>query len=76
MTLRLANDLIKALLFEYHGNDGHPNYRHLMASLLKRYSWNKRTLDCKLDCQHSVICNRAEPDRRCGASLQPLRIPE
>ncbi len=34
---RPANALIKALLFEYHGNVGHPNYRRLMASLLKRY---------------------------------------
>ena len=34
------------------------------------------TLDCKLYCQHCVICIRAKPDRRGGASLQPLRIPE
>ncbi len=29
--------LIKALLIEYHDNDGHPNYRRLMASLLKQF---------------------------------------
>ena len=34
------------------------------------------TLDYKLYCQHCVICNRAKPDRRGGASLQPLGIPE
>ena len=34
------------------------------------------TLDCKLYCQHCVIFNRAKPDRRGGASLQLLGIPE
>ena len=34
------------------------------------------TLDCKLYCQHCVIRNRAKPDRRSGASLQPLGISE
>jgi hypothetical protein len=29
--------LIKALLVEYHDNDGHSNYRQLMASLLTRF---------------------------------------
>ena len=52
---RSANALIKALLFEYHDNAGHPNYRRLMASLLKRFWWDKMTLDCKLYCQHFVI---------------------
>ena len=33
-------------------------------------------LDYKLYCQHCVICNRAKPDRRGGASLQQLGIPE
>jgi hypothetical protein len=47
---RPANDLIKALLFEYHDTAGHPNYRRLMASLLKRYWWDKMTLNCKLYC--------------------------
>ncbi len=35
-TPRPENASIKALLFEYHDNVGHPNYRPLMASLLKR----------------------------------------
>ena len=34
---RPANNLIKALLFEYRDNDGRPNYRRLMTSLLKRF---------------------------------------
>ena len=29
--------LIESLLVEYHDNVGHPNYRRLMASLLKRF---------------------------------------
>jgi len=44
---RPANASIKALLIEYPDNVGHPNYRRLMTSLLKRYWWNKMTLDCK-----------------------------
>jgi hypothetical protein len=66
---RPTNAFIKALLIEYHENDGQPNYRRLMASLLKRYWWDKITLDCKLYCQHCVIRNRAKPVRRGGASL-------
>jgi len=73
---RPATALIKALLIEYHDNAGHPNCRRLMASLLKRYWWDKIILNCKLYCQHCVICNRAKPNRRGGASLQPLGIPE
>ena len=34
------------------------------------------SLDCKLYCKHCVICNRDRPDRRGGASLQPLGIPD
>ena len=34
------------------------------------------TFDCKTYCQHCGVCNRAEPDRRGGASLQPLGILE
>ena len=76
MIPRPANALIKALLFYCHDNAGHLNYRRLMASLLKRFWWDKMALDCELYCQHCVICNRAKPDRRGGASLQPLGIPE
>jgi hypothetical protein len=71
---RPAIALINALLFEYYNNVGHPNYRHLMASLVKRYWWDKMTLDCKWYCQHYVICNKAKPDRRGGVSLHPLGI--
>ena len=63
-------------MFEYHDNVGHPNHRRLMVSLLKRYWWDKMTLDCTLYCQHCVIYNRAKPHRRGGASLQPLGVPE
>jgi len=74
---RPANALIKAFAFEYRDNIGHPNYRRLMASLLKRrYRWDKMTLDYKSYCQTCVICNRAKPDRKSGASLQSLGIPE
>ena len=34
------------------------------------------TLDCKSYCQHCVICSRAKLDRRGGASLHLLGIPE
>jgi hypothetical protein len=34
------------------------------------------TFDYKTYYQHCVVCNRAKPDRRGGASLQPLRIPK
>ena len=34
---RPALALIKAILGEYHGNAGHPNYRRLMASFLTRF---------------------------------------
>ena len=35
--LRPAQDLRILLLAEYHDNDGHPNWRRLLASLLKRF---------------------------------------
>ncbi len=73
---RPASVLIKALLIEYHNNDGHPNYRRLMVSLLKQFWLDKMMFDCKPDCKHCVVCKRAKPDRRGGAALQPLGIPE
>ena len=76
MIPRLASALIKALIIEYHDNACHPNYRRLMAPLLRRYWWDKRAFDCKTYCHHCVVCNRAKPDRRGGASLQSLGIPE
>ena len=45
---RPANAFIKALLFEYHDNVGHPNYCRLIASLLKRFWWDKMILNYKL----------------------------
>ena len=47
-----------------------------MASLLKRYWWDKMTFDCNSYCQHCVICNGAKPGRRDRASLQPMEIPK
>ena len=47
-----------------------------MTSVIKRYWWDKMIFDCKAYCQHCVVCNRAKPDRRGGASLHPLEIPE
>ena len=67
---------IKAFFFIYHDNAGHLNYRRLMASLLKRYRWDRMIFDCKTYCQHCVVCNRPKPDLRGGASLQPLGIQE
>ena len=43
-----SNVLIKALLFKYHDNTGHPNYRRLMASLLKRYWWEKNDIGLEI----------------------------
>jgi hypothetical protein len=68
--------LIKALLVKYHDNADHPNYRRLMASLLKRFWWDKMTFVCISHCQRCIVCNRVKPDRRGGAALQPLGIPE
>jgi hypothetical protein len=68
--------LIKALLVEYHDNANHPNYRRLMASLLKHVWWDRMMFDCKSHCQRCIFCNRMKPDRKGEATLQPLRIPE
>jgi hypothetical protein len=32
--------------------------------------------DCKSHCQRCIVCNKAEHDRKRGAALQPLGIPE
>ena len=34
------------------------------------------TFDCKSHWQRCIVCNRAKPNRRGGAALQPLGIPE
>ncbi len=48
---------IKALLIEYDDNDGHSNYRRLMASLLRRFWWDKTTFGCKSHCEHYIVCH-------------------
>ena len=73
---RLALALIKSLLVEYHDNGGHPNYGRFMASLLKRFWWDKMTFDSKSRCQRCIVCCRAKLDRKGGAALQPLGIRE
>ena len=64
------------LLLEYHDNDGLSNYRRVLATLLKRYWWDKKAFDCKACCKNCVVCNRAKPYRRGAASLHPLGVPE
>jgi hypothetical protein len=73
---RPAHPLIKMLLFEYHDNCGHSNYRRVLASLLKRFWWDKMAFDCKAYCRNCIVCNRAKPDRRGMAMLHPLGVPE
>jgi hypothetical protein len=73
---RPAHPLIKILLFEYHDNCGHSNYRRVLASLLKRFWWDKMAFDCKAYCRNCIVCNRAKPDRRGRAMLHPLGVPE
>jgi hypothetical protein len=68
--------LLKALLVEYHNNDGQFNYCRLMASLLRHLCWDKMMFDCKSHCHHCIVCNRSKPDRRGNVALQPLGIPE
>jgi len=47
---RPARALKKVLLFEYHNNACHSNYRRVLAALLKRYWWDKMAFDCKAYC--------------------------
>ena len=42
-----AQDLRILLLIEYHDNSGHPNWRKLLATLLKRLLWERMSFDCK-----------------------------
>jgi hypothetical protein len=49
--------LIKVILIEYQDNVDSSNDRCLIASLLKRFWWDKMTFDCKAHCQHCVVCN-------------------
>jgi len=59
---RPSSALLKALLVKYPDNVGHPNYRRLMASLLKRFWWDNMTFDCRSRCQRCIVCNRAKPE--------------
>ncbi len=66
---RQALALIKSMLIEYNDNVGHPGYRRLIESLLRRFWWDMMTFDCMSHCQPYAVCNRAKPDRRGGAAL-------
>jgi len=73
---RPAQDMRIVLLTEYHDNAGHPNWRRLLASLLKPFWWERMTFDCKNHCSNCVVYNRAKPSRQGSASLSPLGVPE
>jgi len=45
---RLAQDLRILLLADYHDNNGHPNWRRLLATLLKRFWWERMFFIAKL----------------------------
>jgi len=42
---RPAQDMRTLLLTEYHDNDGHPHGRCLLATLLKRFGWERMSYD-------------------------------
>ena len=44
---RPAQNLRILLLDEYHDNVGHPNWRRLLATMLKRFMWERMSFDCK-----------------------------
>ena len=58
---RPAQDLRILLLTEYHDNDGNPNLRRLLATLMKRCWWDRMSFDCKAHCSTCVVCKRAKP---------------
>ena len=72
---RPAQELRNLLLTEYHDNAGHPNWRRLLASLLKRFWWERISFDCKAHCSNCIVCNRAKPNRQRPSSLSPLGVP-
>ena len=74
--LRPAQDLCILLLTEYHDNVGHPNWRRLLASLLKHFVWERMLFDCKNLCSNSVVGKRGEPSRQGSTSLFPLSVSE
>jgi len=63
------------MLTEYHDNVGHPNWRRLLATLLKELWWERMSFDCKTHCSNFVVCNRARPSRQGFTSLSPLGVP-
>ena len=73
---RLAQDLRILLLNEYHDNVGHPNWRHLLTNLLKRFWWERMSFDCKNHLLNCDVCNRAKPSRQGLASLSSLGVPK
>ena len=72
---RPAQDLRILLLTVYHDNDGHPNWRNFLATLLKRFWSERMSFDCKTHCSSCVACNRAKPSRQGSSSLSPLGVP-
>jgi hypothetical protein len=63
------------LLPEYHDNDGHPNWRRLLATLLKRFWWERMSFDCKAHCFACVVCNRAKSSRQDSSSFSLVGVP-
>ena len=73
---RPTQDLRILLLTEYHDNAGYPNWRCLLANLLKHFWWERMSFDCKNHYSNFVVCNRAKPSRQGSASLLPLGVHE
>jgi hypothetical protein len=65
---RPAQDLRILLLTKYHDIVGHPIWRHLLATLLKRFWWERMSFDCKAHCSNGVVFNRAKPSRHDSSS--------
>ena len=73
---RPALELRVMLMSEMHDNAGHPHWKRLLASLLKRYWWKGISNDCKSYCSKCIECNRSKPHRRGQAPVHPLPVPE
>ena len=73
---RTAHELRDLLMKEMHDNAGHPNWRRLLASLLKKYWWKGIAADCKNYCNQCIECNRSKPHRRGAAAVHPLPVPQ
>ena len=46
-----------------------------MATLMKKYWWKGIMNDCKEYVDKGIVCNRAKPDRRGSAPVNPLPVP-